>query len=170
MAHSDESGGSVSAGKEDEPHSVSTADVLDVQMGIATDEQIDRVRLALSNPKSEASRWAKQVDGWAARTFGVRRLTIPFYSRDRVIANTGALLERVFQFVNDHQRAGSLTSSDAASIVDAARSKGVVRGLQMAESSPRIQLAAITAMIEKIIELCPELVEQLKGLDDTRLR
>lgn len=160
----------MSAEKEDEPHPVSTADVLDVQMGIATDEQIDRVRLALSNPKSEASRWAKQVEGWAARTFGVRRLTNPPYSRDRVIENAGTLLERVFQFVDEHQRADSLTSNDAASIVDAARSRGVVRGVQMADSSPRIQLAAIAAMVARIIELHPELVDQLKSLDDPRGR
>jgi len=160
----------VSAGKEDESHPVSTADVLDVQMGIATDEQIDRVRLALSNPNSEASRWAKQVERWAGRTFGVRRLTIPLCSRDRVIENAGTLLGRVFQFVDEHHRVGSLTVDEVTSIVDAARSQGVVRDVQMADSSPRIQLAAIVAMIERIVELHPELVERLKDLDDKRGR
>lgn len=160
----------MSTGNEREPHPVSTADVIDVQLGNATDEQIARVRHALSNPDSEASAWLKKIEGWAARAFGVRRLTLPVPARDRVIENTGAVLERIFGFVDKHHRDGTLTSDEADSVFDAARTHGVFRGVHMSDSSPRLQLSAIKAMIEKLIELRPTLVEHLKGIDDARSR
>lgn len=137
---------------------VTPAEFLAVQRGEGTQDQVLRVQSSIEDPRSELNRWLKDIEQWAERAFSYRNLMSPELVRQRLNRKPSNVIQTVRRFVDEQQARGVFSAEDASAILEAARHRGVDPEADPSQGCPSSQIAAAAAMIEKIVEIRPDLI------------